>query len=121
MLCMARCKFGLLYLLFFFKLLAVAHLTFWLWLQRVLLHFVLIDVQFHQHCSRDNVTVINDVTGEQLRIACGHHTPADVMASSNRMTVLFKTDHSITGGGFLIKYTARKYIPGRYIIKAASY
>ena len=98
--------------------LGVADLTCWLWLQRVLLHFVQIDVQFDQHCSRDNVTVINDVTGEQLRIACGHHTPADVLSSSNRMSVVFKTDHSITRGGFLIKYTVRKIIPGRYIIKA---
>ena len=84
----------------------------------MLLRFEKFDVEFDEHCSRDNVTVIDDVTGEQLRTTCGNNTPGDVLSSSNRMTIVFKTDISATSRGFRIKYTARKIIPGKYITKA---
>ena len=86
----------------------------------MLLRFEQFDVQFDEHCSRENVTVIDDVTGEQLRTTCGNNTPGDVLSSSNRMTVVFKTDTSATGRGFRIKYTARTMIPGKYIKRRCS-
>ena len=94
-------------------------MTCLLWLQRVLLRFEQFDVQFDDHCSRDNVTVIDDVTGETLRTTCGNNIPGDVLSSSNRMTIVFKIDkHTSISRGFRMKYTARKMIPGRYITKA---
>ena len=81
----------------------------------MLLHFEQFDVQFDEHCSRDNVTVTDDDTGEQLRTACGNNIPGDVLSSRNRMTVVFNADVSPRRRGFRIKYTARKMIPGKYI------
>jgi len=80
----------------------------------VLLSFVDFDVETMEGCSKDNVTIIDNVTGKQLGTFCGQDPPSDVISSSNRLSVIFRTDSSETRLGFAIKYNARKYIPGRH-------
>ena len=81
--------------------------------QHVVLTFERFDVDFDEDCSRDNVTVTDGVTGVHLLTRCGSDPPGDVISSSNRLTVVFRTDSSVTGSGVVIKYTSRKYFSGK--------
>ena len=82
--------------------------------QHVVLTFKRFDLEFGNNCTRDNVTVIDSVTGVHLMTRCGSNPPGDVISSSNRLTVVFRTDSSVTGSGFVIKYTSRTTTPGEH-------
>ena len=80
-----------------------------------MLHFKRFDVEVAKDCTKDNVTVTDTVTGKQLFMSCGEDPPGDVISSSNRLSVVFRTDDSITRSGFVITYTARKRTRGKHI------
>ena len=89
------------------------YIVSWFWLQRVLLNFERFDVGEKNYCSKDNVSVTDSVSGKQLGTFCGDDPPGDVISSSNRLSVVFRTDDSGTHTGFVIKYRARRMIHGR--------
>ena len=82
--------------------------------QHVVLTFERFDLEFGNNCTRDNVTVIDSVTGVHLMTRCGSNPPGDVISSSNRLTVVFRTDSSVTDSGFVIKYTSLTITPGEH-------
>ena len=82
--------------------------------QRVVLTFKRFDVELDDECSLDNVNVTDGVTGVHLLTRCGNDPPGDVISSSNRLTVVFRTDSSVRGTGFVIKYTSRSFFSGKH-------
>ena len=83
-------------------------------IQRVLLQFENFTVQASANCSRDRLVVADTKTGEVLHTLCGHSTLSDVISPANSLSVAFRTDSSVTLSGFIIRFSAMTFIPGRY-------
>ena len=81
------------------------------------LHFNRFDVQDSSSCSNDSVTLKDTATGIELFTLCGNKLPDDVMSLSNKMTVVFASDSSVTKSGFVISYVASKTSFGKQCIR----
>ncbi|XP_041372182.1 cubilin-like [Gigantopelta aegis] len=76
--------------------------------RRVTLTFSDFRIELHRSCSWDYVDVFNGLSRVSPHIIrlCGVTTPAPVESSGNSLRVVFKTDGSITNGGFRATYTS---------------
>jgi len=83
-------------------------------LQRVLLQFENFTVEASVNCSRDSLVITDTKTGEVLHTLCGNTTVSDVISPANSLSVVFRTDSSVTLSGFRIRFTAMTFIPGKY-------
>ena len=81
-------------------------------LQRVHLHFERFDVQEATNCVNDSLVITDSDAGNMTYTLCGNNLPGDVMSSGSGLSVVFRTDSSVTRNGFVITYTARTVTPG---------
>ena len=72
-------------------------------LQRVKIRFITIDLEKESYCQYDYVKISE---AGRTKVFCGNKKPADYVTSRNYAYVYFKTDGSVTRGGFLAVYTA---------------
>ncbi|KAI0236767.1 Cubilin [Lamellibrachia satsuma] len=80
--------------------------------KRVHLHFERFDVQETTNCANDSLVITDIDAGNVTYVLCGNNLPGDVMSSGNGLSVVFRTDSSVTKNGFVITYTARTVMPG---------
>lgn len=59
-------------------------------------------------CENDNVTLYDgpDTQSSVINSYCGSTSPLPIRGTANVMTVVFKSDYSVTFSGFRISYTA---------------
>uniref|UniRef100_A0A8C3I7Z9 Cubilin n=1 Tax=Chrysemys picta bellii TaxID=8478 RepID=A0A8C3I7Z9_CHRPI len=75
---------------------------------RGLLTFTAFDVEMHSNCRWDSVTVLNGGSPGSPIIGqyCGTTSPGIIQSGSNKLVVIFNSDHSVQGGGFYATWTA---------------
>ena len=73
-------------------------------------------MQDSSSCSNDSVTLKDTATGIELFTLCGNKLPDDVMSLSNKMTVVFASDRSVTKSGFVISYVASRKVFGKQYV-----
>ena len=92
----------------------VNHISLIISMQRVHLHFERFDVQEATNCANDSLVITDSDAGDVTYTLCGNNLPGDVMSSGNVLSVVFRTDSSVTKSGFVITYTARTVTNGKY-------
>lgn len=72
------------------------------------LNFTAFHVENHSLCKWDSVTILNGGTPGSPVIGryCGNESPGIIQSGSNKLLVIFNSDHSIQGGGFYATWTA---------------
>lgn len=72
------------------------------------LNFTAFHVENHSLCKWDSVTILNGGTPGSPVIGryCGNKSPGIIQSGSNKLLVIFNSDHSIQGGGFYATWTA---------------
>ncbi|WAR06690.1 CUBN-like protein, partial [Mya arenaria] len=70
--------------------------------RRITLRFDPFSIENHRYCRYDYVAIYNGVFPDSPQIAkyCGTAPPAQIQTSGNTARVLFRTDGSVTNGGF---------------------
>lgn len=68
--------------------------------------FVAFDVEQHSSCSYDYLALYDgaSIGDEEIRRFCGATLPPAVSSTGDSLTLRFKTDHSINGDGFHVKW-----------------
>ena len=66
------------------------------------------------NCANDSLVITDSDVGDVTYTLCGNNLPGDVMSSGNGLSVVFRTDSSVTKSGFVITYTARTVTNGTY-------
>lgn len=72
------------------------------------LTFTAFHVENHSLCKWDSVTILNGGSPGSPAIGkyCGNTSPGTIRSGSNKLVVIFNSDHSIQGGGFYATWTA---------------
>uniref|UniRef100_A0A8C9LFB5 Cubilin n=1 Tax=Pavo cristatus TaxID=9049 RepID=A0A8C9LFB5_PAVCR len=72
------------------------------------LSFTAFHVENHPLCNWDSVTILNGGSPGSPVIGryCGNTSPGIIQSGSNKLLVIFNSDHSIQGGGFYATWTA---------------
>ncbi|XP_030055456.1 cubilin isoform X1 [Microcaecilia unicolor] len=73
----------------------------------ITLTFTYFDIEYHVRCRRDSVTVLNGGSPSSPIIGqyCGTTSPGTIKSGSNKLVVIFNSDHSVQGGGFFATWT----------------
>lgn len=73
--------------------------------------FTFFDVEPHQECAYDNVTIYNGDSPESYMLGrfCGGKVPHPISATSNEMYMIFKSDTSVHRKGFKAIHSTSKY------------
>ncbi|KAG9276492.1 cubilin [Astyanax mexicanus] len=73
----------------------------------ITLTFTYFEVEEHSQCSWDSVTIYNGASAGSPIIGqyCGHSSPGTIQSGSNKLTVVFLADHSVSRGGFIATWT----------------
>lgn len=71
------------------------------------LTFSYFNLEPHSTCSWDSLTVFNGGSPGSPVIGqyCGTTSPGTIQSGSNRLTVVFLADHSVSRGGFMAEWT----------------
>uniref|UniRef100_A0A8B9TKW5 Cubilin n=1 Tax=Anas platyrhynchos TaxID=8839 RepID=A0A8B9TKW5_ANAPL len=74
----------------------------------ITLTFTAFHVENHSLCKWDSVTILNGGSPGSPAIGkyCGNTSPGTIRSGSNKLVVIFNSDHSIQGGGFYATWTA---------------
>ncbi|KAK6490308.1 cubilin [Huso huso] len=73
----------------------------------ITLTFTYFDVEPHTECKWDSVTIMNGGSSESPVIGqyCGTNSPGTIQSGSNKLVVVFVSDHSVQAGGFYATWT----------------
>ncbi|XP_056192710.1 cubilin [Falco biarmicus] len=76
--------------------------------ETITLAFTAFHVENHSLCKWDSVTILNGGSPGSPVIGkyCGNTSPGTIQSGSNKLVVIFNSDHSIQGGGFYATWTA---------------
>ncbi|XP_040449627.1 cubilin isoform X3 [Falco naumanni] len=76
--------------------------------ETITLSFTAFHVENHSLCKWDSVTILNGGSPGSPVIGkyCGNTSPGTIQSGSNKLVVIFNSDHSIQGGGFYATWTA---------------
>lgn len=71
------------------------------------LTFTYFQVEEHTQCSWDSVTVFNGGSPGAPIIGqyCGHTSPGTIQSGSNKLSVVFLADHTVSKGGFVATWS----------------
>uniref|UniRef100_A0A8C0J8V6 Cubilin n=1 Tax=Chelonoidis abingdonii TaxID=106734 RepID=A0A8C0J8V6_CHEAB len=74
----------------------------------ITLTFTAFDVEMHSKCRWDSVTILNGGSPGSPIIGqyCGTTSPGTIQSGSNKLVVIFNSDHSVRRGGFYATWTA---------------
>ncbi|XP_064190205.1 cubilin [Anguilla rostrata] len=74
----------------------------------ITLTFTYFQVEPHQQCSWDSVTIMNGGSPGSPLIGqyCGDTSPGTIQSGSNKLAVVFLADHSVSRGGFRATWSA---------------
>lgn len=66
------------------------------------------DIEAHENCAWDSITVRNGGSPGSPIIGhyCGTLNPGTIQSGSNQLVVIFNTDHSIQHGGFYATWSS---------------
>ncbi|MEE6466792.1 hypothetical protein FKM82_007053 [Ascaphus truei] len=83
----------------------------------ITLSFAYFDVEYHSVCRWDSVTIMNGASRGSPLIGqyCGTTSPGTIQSGSNKLLVIFNSDHSLQGGGFYANWTSDSLGCGGYI------
>lgn len=74
--------------------------------------FLTFHVEQSYDCSYDYLKIFDNNTnigsGALMGTFCGYRLPPSILSSSNIITIVFTSDNSIAGDGFLISYNQIK-------------
>ena len=68
----------------------------------VVMDFYSFDIEAHENCNYDHLTITDDDGTKLLNKACGNTLPARITSSTNKVHLIFVTDHSVTKKGWAI-------------------
>ncbi|MGH0150723.1 UNVERIFIED_CONTAM: hypothetical protein FKN15_032572 [Acipenser sinensis] len=73
----------------------------------ITLTFTYFDVEPHTECKWDSVTIMNGGSSGSPVIGqyCGTNSPGTIQSGSNKLVVVFVSDHSVQAGGFYATWT----------------
>ncbi|NXH11671.1 CUBN protein, partial [Bucco capensis] len=76
--------------------------------ETITLNFTAFHVEKHSLCKWDSVTILNGGSPGSPAIGryCGSTSPGTIQSGSNKLVIIFDSDHSIQGGGFHATWTA---------------
>ncbi|NXY42567.1 CUBN protein, partial [Ceuthmochares aereus] len=76
--------------------------------ETITLNFTAFHVENHVLCKWDSVTILNGGSPGSPVIGkyCGNTSPGTIQSGSNKIVIIFNSDHSIQGGGFYATWTA---------------
>ncbi|CAL8311895.1 unnamed protein product [Merluccius merluccius] len=74
----------------------------------ITLTFTYFNLEAHNQCSWDSVTIFNGGSPGSPVIGqyCGTSSPGTVQSGSNKLAVVFLADHSVSRGGFVASWTS---------------
>ncbi|XP_029444624.1 cubilin [Rhinatrema bivittatum] len=73
----------------------------------ITLTFTYFDTEYHSRCRWDSVTIMNGGSYSSPIIGqyCGTNSPGTIQSGSNKLVVIFNSDHSVQRGGFHATWT----------------
>ncbi|XP_054027363.1 cubilin [Dryobates pubescens] len=76
--------------------------------ETITLTFTAFQVENHSLCKWDSVTILNGGSPGSPVIGkyCGNTSPGTIRSGSNKLLIIFNSDHSVQGGGFHATWTA---------------
>ncbi|OWK59671.1 Cubilin, partial [Lonchura striata] len=76
--------------------------------QTITLTFTAFHIESHSLCKWDSVTILNGGSPGSPVIGtyCGNNSPGTIRSGSNKLVIIFNSDHSVQGGGFYATWTA---------------
>ncbi|NWX82451.1 CUBN protein, partial [Nothoprocta pentlandii] len=76
--------------------------------QTITLTFTAFHLESHSLCKWDSLTILNGGSPGSPVIGqyCGSQSPGTIQSGSNKLVVIFNSDHSVQGGGFYATWTA---------------
>lgn len=81
------------------------------------LTFTAFHIENHPVCKWDSVTILNGGSPGSPVIGryCGDTSPGTIRSGSNKLVIIFNSDHSVQGGGFYATWTAESL--GKFALK----
>lgn len=81
------------------------------------LTFTAFHVESHSVCKWDSVTILNGGSPGSPVIGkyCGNTSPGTIRSGSNKLLIIFNSDHSVQGGGFYATWTTESL--GKFALK----
>ena len=72
----------------------------------VVLDFTTFDIEAHQNCNYNYLTIMDYDGTILLDGACGNTLPASITSRTNKVHLIFVTDHSVTKNGWEINVSS---------------